>query len=118
MVESSSVSANFTEPVSRPNASPAPPPMARPANARPALTFTCVHSSPEAVSVHAALTTSTGAGSTRVLSQPSDDAICQKTMSPTGTSHGTSRWTTPMPKFLNTLPPLSEGVAGATVGNS
>ncbi|KAF1061213.1 MAG: hypothetical protein GAK39_05856 [Variovorax sp.] len=115
MVESSSVSKNFTEPVSRPSASPAPPPMASPASARPALTFTCVHSSPDTVRFHAAFTTSTGAGSTRVLSQPSDDAICHTTISPTGTSHGTSRLATLRPKLRSAEPAPS---AGATAGSS
>jgi hypothetical protein len=91
MVESSSVSKNLTEPVKQAERRPSPPPIASPASARPALTFTWVHSSPEAVKVHAALITSTGAGNTRVDSQPSDDEICQTTMSVTGTIHGTRR---------------------------
>ena len=106
MLESSSVSKKRTEPVSSPSASPRPPPMARPASARPALTFTCVHSSPDTASVQAALITSTGAGSTRVDSHPSDEAICHTTIRPTGTSQGTRRFATETPKPLKAF---SEG---------
>ncbi|MNW18783.1 hypothetical protein D3C71_2184840 [compost metagenome] len=52
------------------------------------LTQTWRHSSPEAASVHAASTTASGAGSTRLDSQPSCDAACHTPISSTGTIHG------------------------------
>ena len=91
MVESSSVSNSLMEPVSKPSSRPRPPPIASPVKARPALTRTWVQSSPDTVRAQAALTTSSGAGSTRVESQPCDEAICHSTMRPMGTAQGKRR---------------------------
>jgi hypothetical protein len=82
--------------------------MARPSNARPALTRTWVHSSPDAASVHPARATSTGAGSTRVDSQPNDDAACQATSSASGTSQGSRRW----PVARAAAEPTGQGAQG------
>src|SRR5690606_2513749 len=59
-VVSSRVGAVLDEPLSRPSNRPRPPPTSRPLKARPALTLTCVHSSPLTSRFQKATTTALG----------------------------------------------------------
>jgi hypothetical protein len=68
-----------------------PPPIAKPASARPALTLTLAHRSPDSISDHAAFTTASGSGSTRDDSPPVRAALSHAIRISTGTSHGSAR---------------------------
>jgi hypothetical protein len=75
-------------PLIRPSTSPMEPPMAKPTSARHELMARCCHSSPLAERVQNAFNTPSGEGSTRVDSQPTDEASCQTMTVPTGSSQG------------------------------
>ena len=65
--------------------------MAKPTSARHELMARCCHSSPLAERVQNAFNTPSGEGSTRVDSQPTDEASCQTMTVPTGSSQGARR---------------------------
>ncbi len=85
---SSKVSAVLNVPVSRPSTRPRPPPMARPASARPVLIATSCASSPDFSRFQNAVATANGSGRMRDDSQPEREAISQPTITAIGTSQG------------------------------
>ena len=97
-VVSSRVEAVLDEPLSRPKISPRPPPTNNPLRARPALTLTCVHSSPLSSKFQNAMTTALGAGKMWLSSKPVLDAICQSRINPTGTNQGSKRCPSCVPR--------------------
>ena len=84
---SSSTSAWRKVPVNKPSSKPRPPPIAKPAAARPLLTPRWVHNSPDTARRHAACNTAHGSGRMRLDNQPSCEASCQSVMSATGKIH-------------------------------
>src|ERR1700735_2041900 len=93
MVVSSRVSAQRNEPVNNPSSSPSPPPTTKPDNARKALTRTCDHNSPEALSSKKECNTARGAGKKRLGRIPAEDAHCQTINNEMGTTQGNACFT-------------------------
>src|ERR1700761_2900116 len=106
-VESSAISAGLKSPVASPSTKPMPPPIAKPDTARHVLTFTSAHISPDWISDHAAFTTASGSGSTRVDSTPLRAASSHANRISNGTIHGANR----RAKRLSVTPPDGRGPA-------
>src|SRR5215213_8354193 len=90
-IASVSRSLSVDTPLARPSTKPMLPPTTKPATARAKLTWMLVHSSPERPRRQPAASTSPGAGTKRVETNPEDAPICQAAISATGTSQGVSR---------------------------